>query len=71
MLKRICAAVALAVIVWVTVAMLGCDVGGPPVRIEQDVEVYVPGHPPGEGSPGGYPPGEEDEEDEAQTLFEE
>ena len=51
MLKRMIGAAALAVVF----LMLGCDV------MEQDVNVYVPGNPPGE----------EDEEDKAQTLFEE
>ena len=56
MLRQILgAALAVGAIVWIALVLCGCDV------MEQDVEVYVPGNPPGEG----------DEEDKAQTLFEE
>ena len=50
MLKRLIAAAALLVVLGLSAAfgLLGCDVGGPPVRVEQDVEVHVPGNPPGE-----------------------
>ncbi len=44
MLKRLIAAAALLVVLGLSAAfgLLGCDV------IEQDVEVHVPGNPPGE-----------------------
>ena len=66
MLRRMIAAGVIAAIVWMALPVLDRDMGARSVRAEQDVEVYVPGHPP-----GGHPPGEEDEEDKAQTLFNE
>ena len=56
MLKRlILVAVMGAVVLGAAALMPGCDV------MNQDVDVYVPGSPPGEA----------DEEDEAQNIFKE
>jgi hypothetical protein len=71
MLRRMIATGVIAAILWIAaivsiaLSVLDGDVGAPSVSTEQDVEAYVLGNPP-----GGHPPGEEDQEDTAQTLFE-